>query len=86
MASLDADTVALLSRRAYDIAGTTPGLTVFLNGKRIPLKTFKVRKERERTILFFDLYLDPFSPCWIEPKKYDFYLGPYALKVYKSTH
>ncbi|CAG0881897.1 unnamed protein product [Darwinula stevensoni] len=41
MESLDRDTVALLSRRAYDIAGAAWGVKVFLNGKRIPVKGFK---------------------------------------------
>ena len=38
MESLDPDTVALLSRRAYDVAASTKGVKVFLNGKRIPIK------------------------------------------------
>lgn len=37
MESLDADTIALLSRRAYDVAASTRGVKVFLNGKRIPV-------------------------------------------------
>jgi len=41
MEKLDDDTVALLSRRAYDIAASTKGVKVFLNGKRLPVKTFK---------------------------------------------
>lgn len=41
MESLDPDTVALLSRRAYDIAASTRGVKVLLNGKRIPVKDFK---------------------------------------------
>lgn len=41
MESLDADTVALLSRRAFDVAASTRGVKVFLNGKRLPLKSFK---------------------------------------------
>eukprot|EP00095_Tigriopus_kingsejongensis_P003419 maker-scaffold1323_size47899-snap-gene-0.11 protein:Tk03419 transcript:maker-scaffold1323_size47899-snap-gene-0.11-mRNA-1 annotation:"hypothetical protein DAPPUDRAFT_329527" len=41
MESLDADTVALLSRRAYDIAASSKGVKVFLNGKRIGVKNFK---------------------------------------------
>ena len=38
MEKLDEDTVALLSRRAYDVAASTRGVKVFLNGKRIPVK------------------------------------------------
>ena len=36
MAALDDDTVALLQKRVYDLAGcTASGIKVFLNGKRI---------------------------------------------------
>jgi len=38
MQRLDEDTVSLLSRRAYDVAASTKGVKVFLNGKRIPIK------------------------------------------------
>ncbi|XP_077509861.1 DNA topoisomerase 2-alpha-like [Amblyomma americanum] len=41
MEKLDGDTVALLSRRAYDVAGCTHGVKVYLNGKRLPVKGFK---------------------------------------------
>lgn len=41
MQTLDPDTVALLSRRAYDVAASAPGVKVYLNGKRIPIKSFK---------------------------------------------
>jgi len=41
MEKLDDDTFALLSRRAYDIAASTKGVKVFLNGKRLPVKSFK---------------------------------------------
>ena len=60
MATLDSDIVALLSRRAYDIAGTTPGLSVFLNGKKITIKTFKVSKDRAIAIAIktFELSAD----------------------------
>lgn len=37
MQALDKDTVALLTRRAYDIAGSTKGVRVFLNGKKLPV-------------------------------------------------
>lgn len=35
METLDDDTVALLSRRAYDIAAASKGVKVYLNGKKI---------------------------------------------------
>ena len=41
MEKIDDDTFALLSRRAYDIASSTKGVKVFLNGKRLPVKNFK---------------------------------------------
>ena len=41
MEKIDDDTLALLSRRAYDIAASTKGVKVFLNGKRLPVKGFK---------------------------------------------
>lgn len=41
MEKLDNDMVALLSRRAYDVAGCTRGVKVYLNGKRLPVKGFK---------------------------------------------
>jgi DNA topoisomerase-2 len=42
MERLDDDTVALLSRRAYDIAASCKGVKVFLNSKRVQVKSFKV--------------------------------------------
>lgn len=46
MNKLDKDTVALLSKRAYDIAGSMANregkrLSVTLNGKKLPIKSFK---------------------------------------------
>lgn len=46
MTSLDTDTIGLLSKRAYDIAGSMANkegkkLSVYLNGKKIPVKDFK---------------------------------------------
>ncbi|EED89878.1 DNA topoisomerase [Thalassiosira pseudonana CCMP1335] len=46
MTSLDTDTVGLLSKRAYDIAGSMANkegkkLSVYLNGKKLPVKDFK---------------------------------------------
>ena len=37
MRTLDKDTVALMTRRAYDIAGASKGVRVVLNGKKIPV-------------------------------------------------
>ncbi|XP_026171924.1 DNA topoisomerase 2-alpha isoform X2 [Mastacembelus armatus] len=41
MSILDKDTVALMTRRAYDIAGSTKGVRVFFNGKRLPVTGFR---------------------------------------------
>lgn len=46
MSSLNADTVALLSKRTYDIAGSMANrqgkkLSVSLNGKKLPIKSFQ---------------------------------------------
>ncbi|XP_064030323.1 DNA topoisomerase 2-alpha [Pogoniulus pusillus] len=48
MQTLDKDIVALMSRRAYDIAGSTKDVKVFLNGQRLPVKGFRS---------YVDLYL-----------------------------
>ena len=39
MTHLDTDTVSLMTRRAYDIAGCTKGVTVHLNGAKLPVRT-----------------------------------------------
>ncbi|KAG8566354.1 hypothetical protein GDO81_013196 [Engystomops pustulosus] len=41
MEILDKDIVALMSRRAYDVAGASKGVKVFLNGKRLPVSGFR---------------------------------------------
>ena len=41
MASLDRDTVALLNRRAFDIAACCKGVKVFLNGKSVAISVFQ---------------------------------------------
>ncbi|XP_077169268.1 DNA topoisomerase 2-alpha isoform X2 [Paroedura picta] len=41
MTVLDKDIVALMARRAYDVAGTVKDVKVFLNGKRLPVKGFR---------------------------------------------
>ena len=37
MTHLDRDTVALMTRRAYDIAGCIKGVAVYLNSKKLPV-------------------------------------------------
>lgn len=41
MEKLDEGIVSLMSRRAYDVAASSRGVKVFLNGKRLPIKNFK---------------------------------------------
>ncbi|CDW56276.1 DNA topoisomerase 2 [Trichuris trichiura] len=41
MSALDNDIVALMSRRAYDVAGSTKGVKVYLNGKRLHVSGFR---------------------------------------------
>lgn len=41
MLCLDDDIVSLLKKRVYDIAGCNPKIKVYLNGEKIPIKTFK---------------------------------------------
>ncbi len=41
MEKLDDDTVALMTRRVYDIAACSPGVEVFLNDKKLPINKFE---------------------------------------------
>ncbi|XP_075149508.1 DNA topoisomerase 2 [Haematobia irritans] len=41
MDRLDEDIVSLLSRRAFDVAASTKGIAVYLNGKKLAVKNFK---------------------------------------------
>ncbi|KAM4706361.1 DNA topoisomerase 2-beta [Rhinophrynus dorsalis] len=41
MEKLDKDTVALLTRRAYDVAGSCKGVRVLFNGKKLPVNGFR---------------------------------------------
>lgn len=41
MEKLEDDIVALMRRRAYDVAASTRGVSVFLNGAKLPIKSFK---------------------------------------------
>ncbi|KAH8404824.1 hypothetical protein KR222_004799 [Zaprionus bogoriensis] len=41
MDRLDEDIVALMSRRAYDVAASTKGVSVFLNGNKVTVKNFR---------------------------------------------
>lgn len=41
MEKLDKDTMALLTRRAYDVAGSCKGVKVTLNGKKLPVSLYR---------------------------------------------
>jgi DNA topoisomerase-2 len=41
MEQLDRDIVALMTRRAYDVAGATNGVKVYLNGKLLSVRSFR---------------------------------------------
>lgn len=38
MTTLDKDIIALFTRRAFDVAASTRGVKVILNGKRVPVR------------------------------------------------
>lgn len=70
MTTLDADTVAILSRRAFDVAASSKGVKVFLNGKRLPVKNFKEYVEVSWNVIgfyavfpFICTYLHPCPPA-----------------------
>lgn len=50
MEKLDKDIVALLTRRAYDIAGSCKGVKVTLNGKKLPVSL------NLTTLVFFSVH------------------------------
>lgn len=52
MTSIDEDTLALLKRRVYDMAGTVKDVKVFLNDERLKIKSFKQ---------YVDMYIDSAS-------------------------
>lgn len=47
MNKLDDDIIGLMSRRAYDVAGTSKGVKVYLNGKKIPVIKTELLSELE---------------------------------------
>jgi DNA topoisomerase-2 len=49
MDAIDEDTVALLKKRVYDMAGTVKNVKVYLNDERLKIKTFKQ---------YVEMYLD----------------------------
>ncbi|KAI6190756.1 DNA topoisomerase 2 [Aphelenchoides bicaudatus] len=63
MTELDDDIIGLLSRRAYDVAGSVTGIKVFLNNQQLPCKGFKqyveqytknVEYDGEQCVVAFD--------------------------------
>lgn len=51
MQSLDKDIVALMVRRAYDIAGSTKDVKVFLNGNKLPVSIFLGNKTAKEFVI-----------------------------------
>lgn len=51
MQSLDKDIVALMVRRAYDIAGSTKDVKVFLNGNKLPVSIFLSNKTAKEFLI-----------------------------------
>lgn len=49
MSILDKDTVALMTRRAYDVAGSSKGVKVFFNGKKLPVSSPHVTAQSRPT-------------------------------------
>ena len=63
MAELEADTVALMTKRVYDLAGVLgKGVKVTLNGERIPIKGFSD---------YVDMYLGPSPKDGGPPRVYE---------------
>ena len=53
MTNLDADIVALMTKRVYDVAGCNPSVSVYLNGKKLPINSFaQVRLSLARSHAF----------------------------------
>lgn len=62
MEKLDKDIVALLTRRAYDVAGSCKGVKVMLNGKKLPVSLFSISLQ----VFFFALLY--FTSFKVQPK------------------
>ncbi|VDK27041.1 unnamed protein product [Anisakis simplex] len=43
MSELEDDIIALMSKRAYDVAGATKGVKVYLNGKLLPVRIIMIK-------------------------------------------
>ena len=75
MTGIDDDFEALVKRRVYDLAGTSKGVKVFLNGEKVKINTFKkymemhtkaIKRERgeEATNDTSDIIVDNPDPRW----------------------
>ncbi|CAJ0586787.1 unnamed protein product, partial [Mesorhabditis spiculigera] len=65
MKELDDDIIGLMSRRAFDIAGSSRGVKVYLNGKLIPVSGFKQYVEQYTKDLT-ESNGDPIKVCYEE--------------------
>lgn len=87
MQSLDKDIVALMVRRAYDIAGSTKDVKVFLNGNKLPVSIFQGVKGNEGLYMIMseaklifppsEFFFYHFSDMFLKRKQYAtfFYLA-----------
>lgn len=59
LTSLTDDMLGLFIKRVYDLAACTKGVTIFLNDKKLPIKTFKdfiqMHYQEEKNIIYDDL-------------------------------
>lgn len=62
MDKLDKDIVALLTRRAYDVAGSCKGVKVILNGKKLPVSHSILHERRIRPGKLYCIILYYTSP------------------------
>ena len=50
MTELDDDIVGLMMRRAFDVAGSTQGIRVYLNGKAVPVCISRLQMNKSALI------------------------------------
>lgn len=72
MQSLDKDIVALMVRRAYDIAGSTKDVKVYLNGNRLPVS------------ILLDVGNEVLTFVTIVKSKVDFFFPPICFSYHFS--
>ncbi|VDN02891.1 unnamed protein product [Thelazia callipaeda] len=68
MTEMDDDIIGLISRRAYDIAGSTKGVKVYLNDKLLPVQGFKQYVE-QYTKYNLDSEGEPYKVAYEQPNE-----------------